>query len=86
MARPSSDRTNLEEFVQAEFYVRIGSLIESSQLKIESRSALKAIFAAKGNFARGESAPPRVFGGVEVTPFPGGAKEVLCISADFELA
>ena len=47
---------------------------------------LKAAFAAKGDFAPGILPPERCFDGIEIAPFPGGARAAATISADFELA
>src|SRR5438046_10482724 len=50
------------------------------------RSVLKSIFSFKGQLARGISPPEKQFDGIEITPFQGGARAAVTVSADFELA
>src|SRR5689334_2135353 len=49
------------------------------------RLALESIFALKGNFAQGLEPERKVFDGVEVAPFKGGASAAVTISADTEM-
>jgi len=50
------------------------------------KAVLKSIFGGKGNFALGILPSVRLFDGVEITPFRGGARASATVSADFEIA
>jgi peptidoglycan/xylan/chitin deacetylase (PgdA/CDA1 family) len=54
--------------------------------QVQNKNLLKALFAAKGNFARGDSPGEKVVDGYEILPFFNGTLAAVCVSADLELS
>jgi peptidoglycan/xylan/chitin deacetylase (PgdA/CDA1 family) len=55
-------------------------------MKIYNKLLLKTIFTLQGNLRKAVKPEPRVFDGIEITPFKNDAKAAVCIAADFEMS